>query len=863
LLLQQQQQQSRSECEDSSSTQDADCDVAAASPTAIAPGSSSPANQQHSSSLPPDAAAAFQKARVCGLAADILADILALLRAGGARLPISYPPSYPLHPTLSITPSQLRTVALLDEVDLLLHSLKSELNFPVGPKDALQLSPVRWFLPLHLVGCLLQAGQSTFVVGQRSRPNRLSTIPLNSALPGPTSIDGALIHRVTQALVDGVSTYDVQRAPHLVLISEEWYRRRLAPAVADVALSWLLATQAVLRADFERFYGDSAALQRAFSTEHDVAASTNESIAESAGGDQGSFSEASVPEFRSQSPFKRVRRFGPEFDLSSTVPAPPIGRLISAARALLCSSSGPDGSPAWVRLAALLMSHLQPASIRLLNMTQRILGALPHCLSKTNRVNYGLLSLGADDASDRGGATGGGRRGGNMRSSSRRLLTAVPFLGKDVPSAASEFADPETLICLTALAFRHEGLRRADAHTLAATLKKRLLYEHGRFSERPSWLLFDRWLREAALASGDDNEPGMLSAQLPGHVPARAKRIGALQHSTSVAVDAAKRVLPLDLFQPDDSAHMDAFWAAIRHLRGAVEHFLCHHVFPEVTSTQPAKLSTSGHDLGSSLLLGIRAGFTGTPSELLPDEMGTVRYEPGSQRSVIRTLLSRAHVSVSVLSQWSVLRLLLYVAKSGAVQPPTSDTGDGGGGNLEAGGLFRALIDVGGLVTGLSNRAVCAALLSLGLSHVSGAVFIDEHNRPYVLARPDTGAASGTTPRQREDASDRALGLQHASGSVTRSPPETLPALQSSAMFQKLMKVKPVPLVRCGIPRERLFVFFDMVHACGTDIAMVSTCNGLLNSTRVVFICTFRVRTVHITSARITPSNRMHYFAGC
>lgn len=38
-----------------------------------------------------------------------------------------------------------------------------------------------------------------------------------------------------------------------------------------------------------------------------------------------------------------------------------------------------------------------------------------------------------------------------------RTLTAVPFVGKDVPSAASEFAHPDVVIGLTIMAFRYEG----------------------------------------------------------------------------------------------------------------------------------------------------------------------------------------------------------------------------------------------------------------------------------------------------------------------------------------------------------------------------------------------------------------------
>ena len=43
-----------------------------------------------------------------------------------------------------------------------------------------------------------------------------------------------------------------------------------------------------------------------------------------------------------------------------------------------------------------------------------------------------------------------------------RKLLAVPFLGKDVPSSASEFAHPDVVIGFTILAYRYEGMRDSD-----------------------------------------------------------------------------------------------------------------------------------------------------------------------------------------------------------------------------------------------------------------------------------------------------------------------------------------------------------------------------------------------------------------
>ena len=42
-------------------------------------------------------------------------------------------------------------ILLLDEVDWLLHPLKSELNFPIGQLYPQDLGPLRWELPMHLM----------------------------------------------------------------------------------------------------------------------------------------------------------------------------------------------------------------------------------------------------------------------------------------------------------------------------------------------------------------------------------------------------------------------------------------------------------------------------------------------------------------------------------------------------------------------------------------------------------------------------------------------------------------------------------------------------------------------------------------
>ena len=77
---------------------------------------------------------------------------------------------------------------------------------------------------------------------------------------------------------------------------------------------------------------------------------------------------------------------------------------------------------------------------------------LPFVLQKVNRVHFGLLQpYDVQQLEDDG-----------VKIPTSRKLTAVPFVAKDVPSRASEFAHPDVLVGLTILAFRYEVLREKD-----------------------------------------------------------------------------------------------------------------------------------------------------------------------------------------------------------------------------------------------------------------------------------------------------------------------------------------------------------------------------------------------------------------
>lgn len=131
--------------------------------------------------------------------------------------------------------------------------------------------------------------------------------------------------------------------------------------------------------------------------------------------------------------------------------------------------------------------------------------------------------------------------------------------------------------------------------------------------------------------------------------------------------------------------------------------------------TQRFKLSASGQSVGGDMLVGRRVGFSGTPSDLLPIELGQCDYETGDDGKMLSTVLSPSICSTYCLADgWNVPSLLQRIASSA---------------------VFRALIDTGALITGFSNQEVAAELLRRGLPWCDGVVFLDDADKQQVLVR--------------------------------------------------------------------------------------------------------------------------------
>ena len=67
------------------------------------------------------------------------------------------------------------------------------------------------------------------------------------------------------------------------------------------------------------------------------------------------------------------------------------------------------------------------------------------------------------------------------------------------------------------------------------------------------------------------------------------------------------------------------------------------------------KLSASGQELGGDLLFGRRLGFSGTPSTLLPEELGECHFAQGDDAKMLHYLTAPSVVRPQPLpDNWSV-----------------------------------------------------------------------------------------------------------------------------------------------------------------------------------------------------------------
>jgi hypothetical protein len=204
--------------------------------------------------------------------------------------------------------------------------------------------------------------------------------------------------------------------------------------------------------------------------------------------------------------------------------------------------------------------------------------------------------------------------------------------------------------------------------------------EVGPYSTRPSCQKFEQWIlstgksirgskrkkgktrrRGAADAEEEDIDFGTSQAPLasPRH-KGRNSTVNIFADVFSLLDDA---IWPLQLIDKKDKEQFSVLYPLLFKLPHAVMYYLNEIIFPEMLAHQGLKLSTCGQELGGDMIFARRIGFSGTPSDILPLELGSCQYERGSDGKVVHFLTSPDIVEVvHVTSKWNAKSILRQIA---------------------------------------------------------------------------------------------------------------------------------------------------------------------------------------------------------
>jgi hypothetical protein len=209
-----------------------------------------------------------------------------------------------------------------------------------------------------------------------------------------------------------------------------------------------------------------------------------------------------------------------------------------------------------------------------------------------------------------------------------------------------------------------------------------------------------------------------------------------------------------------------------------------------------------------------------------------VKYQMSEEKAIFMTLSNESVIETNCYSSEvseSVINRLYWISSNKS---------------------FSALIDVGATITGLNNKQAAAALLVLGLARFEGVVFLDSSDRKRVLIRQRFGITessesikplevrrSQSVPRGDSDGVIELLRTRSSNEAVADESNrrfETLDELRDAEEFRTLMQSKDVPLERCGIPKNKLFVLFDQTHSTGCHIDMAIDAVGCITISKDV-----------------------------
>ena len=145
------------------------------------------------------------------------------------------------------------------------------------------------------------------------------------------------------------------------------------------------------------------------------------------------------------------------------------------------------GSSAGSEAVSEVVDNLSDEHVKMLNLTHDwLISFAPFVLSKVDRVGFGLLT--EDQVRH--------NLEQDPKMPTSRKLVAVPFVGKDVPTRASEFSHPDVVIGLTILAYRYEGMRMTDFMSKLKNLREEMQDQYGPYNQREANCRFQEFVEQ-------------------------------------------------------------------------------------------------------------------------------------------------------------------------------------------------------------------------------------------------------------------------------------------------------------------------------------------------------------------------------
>jgi hypothetical protein len=121
------------------------------------------------------------------------------------------------------------------------------------------------------------------------------------------------------------------------------------------------------------------------------------------------------------------------------------------------------------------------------------------------------------------------------------------------------------------------------------------------------------------------------------------------QPNLNNVTDIEKEVVQLKFLQKSNVEQIEKLYNLLCREPLVVHHYLEKTIFLLHMRNQRSKISASGQAVGGDMLVGLRVGFSGTPSDLLPEELGKCDYETGDDGMMLTTMLDKNVTSYQFL----------------------------------------------------------------------------------------------------------------------------------------------------------------------------------------------------------------------